>query len=80
MSELADKLLSNPDVARVLCIAVAAEAQKLDDTDIDEKDLAIKFSRIVRSLSRKAFTDECRKLKRLGPDRYLKSAADLLDK
>ena len=73
MSKLVDQLMSNPDVARVLCIAVATEAQKLQ-VEIDSKELTQEFNRLVRKLDRAAFTDECRKLKRLGPDRYLRSA------
>lgn len=78
MSTLVDQLLSNPDVSRVLCIAIAVEAKKLGDGEIDARDLAVKFSRLVRALDRKAFVDECRTLERLGPDRYLTSAGHLL--
>ncbi|KKN66710.1 hypothetical protein LCGC14_0468960 [marine sediment metagenome] len=78
-SELVDNLLGNPDVSRVLCIAIAAEARRLgDEAAIDTKDLAMRFSRLVRSLDRKAFTDECRQLERLGPERYLQAASKLL--
>lgn len=78
MSKLVDQLLGNPDVARALCIAIAAEARRLDDSKIDSKELAVQFSRLVRSLDRKAFVDECRQLERMGPDRYLKSIGRLL--
>ena len=78
VSKLVDNLLKNPDVSRVLCIALATEALKMDDPEINSKDLAVKFSRIVRALDRKAFADECRQLERLGPDRYLKSAGKKL--
>jgi len=74
---LADNLLQNPNVSRVLCLAVAAEAIRSGEP-VDSKDLAVKFSRLVRQLDRKAFTDECRRLERLGPERYLKSAGELL--
>ena len=73
MSKLVDNLMSNPEVSRVLCIAIATEAQRLS-IKIDSKELAREFNRLVRKLDRAAFVDECRQLERLGPDRYLKSA------
>lgn len=77
MSKLVDSLIGNPDIARVLCIAIAAEAKKTDEP-VDPKELAVVFGRLVRSLDRKAFVDECRKLERLGPERYLQTAGKLL--
>lgn len=79
MSKLVDNLLKNPDVSRVLVLAVAAEAKRSGEP-IDSKDLAVKFSRLVRVLDRKAFAGECRRLERIGPDRYLRSASRLLEK
>lgn len=76
---LVDDLLSNPDVSRVLCIAVATEAQKAN-TEIDSLELGRKFNQLVRGLDRKAFVDEARKLSRMGPSRYLKQAGNLLGK
>jgi len=69
---LVDDLLNNPDVARILCVAVALEANK-NSAEVDSKELATAFSRLVRRLDRKAFTNECRQLERLGPKRYLAS-------
>jgi len=74
---LIDSLLSNPDLARVLCIAVATEAGKTDEP-VNAADLAKSFSRITRSLDRGVFTDECRKLQRMGSKRYLQAAKRLL--
>lgn len=76
---LVDNLLKNSNVSRVLVLAIAAEAEKSGEA-VDPKELAVAFSRLVRSLDRKAFTDECRKLQRLGPNRYLQVAGDLIGK
>ena len=76
---LLDNLLANPDVSRVLCIAIATEAQKTDN-EVDALELSKQFNRLVRGLNRKAFVDEARQLERLGPARYLKSASHLLGK
>lgn len=79
MDKLVSQLLGNPDISRVLCIAIAAEARRTGQ-DIDVRELAVAFSRVVRSLDRTTFTDECRKLSRLGPDRYLRDAGRKLEK
>jgi len=76
---LVDDILTNQNTSRVLCIAIATEAQK-SDSEIDTLELGQKFNRIVRSLDRKAFADECRSLARLGPARYLEQAGRLLGK
>jgi hypothetical protein len=75
-----DDVLKNSDLSRVLCIAIAAEAHKQGTENVDAKDLAVKFYRLVRSLDRKAFADECRKLERMGPSRYLQTVSKLLAK
>ena len=77
MSKLVDNLLTNPDVSRILCVAIAAQARATNE-EVDSKDLAVKFSRITRSLDRGAFADECRRLERLGPDKYLRSVKELV--
>lgn len=79
MMSLVDDTIKNPDASRVLVLALASEAAR-SDKPVDAKELAISFSRLVRSLDRKAFTDECRKLQRLGPKRYLQVASDLIGK
>lgn len=79
MSKTLDQLLLNPDIARVLCIAVAVEADKAGEVP-DARELTNRFNSIVRALDRQAFTDECRKLKRLGTARYLTEATRALRK
>ena len=76
---LVDRLIKNPDLARILCVAIAAEAKRSDEP-VDSKALAVAFSRITHSLNRRTFAAECRQLERLGPDRYLKTAGDLITK
>lgn len=76
---LPDELLQNPDVARALCIAVAMTAQS-SDLKVNARELGSAFNRLVRSLDRTAFVDECRQLERMGPQRYLDTVVARLRK
>ena len=71
-----DDLKNNPNLSRLLVLAVAAHAQK-NDLEIPAN-LAKDFGHLVRSLDRRAFRDELNQLRRLGADRYLASAGKRL--
>jgi len=71
-----DDLKNNPDLSRLLVLAVAAHASK-NDLEIPAN-LAKDFGHLVRSLDRRAFRDELNKLRRLGPDKYLAAAGSML--
>jgi len=80
MNDLLDNVIKNADVSRLLCVAIATEAVKMNISDLSYKDISRAFRSIVRSLQRKPFTEECRLLVRLGPADYLRQISRQLNR
>ncbi len=76
-----DALINNPNLARILVVAIAAEASK-DPSKLNRQDFLVGFGRLIRALSRQrsAFMDELRTMERLGPDEYLQRLGKRLRK